>query len=66
MEPGRGMTVINMSPRRLEKRHPANGCLFYGQIFGGFDLSLLDSFAFRVGTGVALTVALQKENGGAA
>jgi hypothetical protein len=66
MEPGRGaMSVIQMSPRRLEKRHPAAGCLFDGQNFEAIDLSALDSFAFRVGTPVALTVALQKENGGA-
>jgi hypothetical protein len=35
------------------------------QIFGTAGLSPLDSFAFRVGTRVAFTVALQKENGGA-
>jgi hypothetical protein len=55
-----------MSPRRLEKRHPSIDCLFGVQNFEALDLTALDSFAFRVGTAVALTVALQKENGGAA
>jgi hypothetical protein len=55
-----------MTPRRLEKRHTASGCLFGGQKFRAIDLSWLDSFAFPVGTRVAFTVALQKENGGAA
>jgi hypothetical protein len=54
-----------MSPHRLEKRHPASCCLFAVQNLGAFDLTPLDSFAFQVGTPVALTVALQKENGGA-
>jgi hypothetical protein len=62
MEPGR---VILMSLHRLEKRHVALGCLFDVQNFRAIDLSPLDSFAFRVGTPVAFTVALQKENGGA-
>jgi hypothetical protein len=63
VEPG---LVILMTPRRLEKRHTASGCLFGGQKFRAIDLSWLDSFAFPVGTRVAFTVALQKENGGAA
>jgi hypothetical protein len=63
MEPG---AVILMSPHRLEKRHASMGCLFAVQNFQPIDLTALDSFVFRVGTPVALTVALQKENGGAA
>jgi hypothetical protein len=55
-----------MSPRRLEKRHASLDCLFGVQKSWAIDLTALDSFAFRVGTPVALTVALQKENGGAA
>jgi hypothetical protein len=54
-----------MSLHRLEKHHPSADCLFDGQDFEAPDLTPLDSFAFAVGTRVALTVALQKENGGA-
>jgi hypothetical protein len=59
------MNVTPVSLRRLEKRHPPADCLFDGQNLGAFALTPLDSFAFQVGTRVALTVALQKENGGA-
>jgi hypothetical protein len=58
--------VIKMSPRRLEKGHPAVACLIREQNFQADSLTPLDSFAFSVGTPVAFTVALQKENGGAA
>jgi hypothetical protein len=60
------MSVIRVSSSRLEKRHRPMSCLFAVQNFGAVELSPLDSFAFQVGTPVALTVALQKENGGAA
>jgi hypothetical protein len=57
--------VAPVSRSRLEKRHAEADCLFAVQILKAVALSPLDSFAFRVGTPVALTVALQKENGGA-
>jgi Amt family ammonium transporter len=52
--------------RRLEKRHAPVICLFDVHFFEADPLTPLDSFAFSVGTPVAFTVALQKENGGAA
>jgi hypothetical protein len=55
-----------MSSSRLEKRHRPAHCLFAVQDFGAVGLTPLNSFVFWVGTAVALTVALQKENGGAA
>ncbi|WP_395021202.1 hypothetical protein [Dongia sp.] len=60
------MNVTGLSPSRLEKRQRPMCCLFAVQNFRAIELSPLNSFAFQVGTGVALTVALQKENGGAA
>jgi hypothetical protein len=59
------MSVTRVSPGRLEKRHRPAACLFAVQNFEAVELSALDSFTFQVGTAVALTVALQKENGGA-
>jgi hypothetical protein len=55
-----------MTATRLEKRHDTRICPIPGQIFQAIALTPLNSFAFQVGTPVALTVALQKENGGAA
>jgi hypothetical protein len=62
MEP----VVMKVSRRRLEKSHSPAPCLIDVQIFEARPLTPLDSFAFSVGTAVAFTVALQKENGGAA
>jgi hypothetical protein len=59
------MNVMPVSLSRLEKRQASGDCLFDGQNFRAVELSPLDSFTFPVGTAVALTVALQKENGGA-
>jgi hypothetical protein len=59
------MSVTCMWSMRLEKRQALGDCLFDGQNFEAVELSPLDSFTFPVGTAVALTVALQKENGGA-
>jgi hypothetical protein len=59
------MSVTPMSPCRLEKHHLSADCLFSEQHFRAIDLTPLNSFAFPVGTRVAFTVALQKENGGA-
>jgi hypothetical protein len=59
------MNVMKASLQRLEKRHPSADCLFDGQNFEALTLTRLDSFVFQVGTRVAFTVALQKENGGA-
>jgi hypothetical protein len=56
---------MRMTPRRLEKRHAVLDCLFAEQSSRSLELTSLDSLAFRVGTRVAFTVALQKENGGA-
>ncbi|WP_459850946.1 hypothetical protein [Dongia sp. agr-C8] len=60
------MSFTGLSSSRLEKHHRPLACLFAVQNFQAIELSPLDSFAFQVGTAVALTVALQKENGGAA
>jgi len=60
------VSVTGVSPRRLEKEHTPADCLFDVQNLEALELSPLDSFGFWVGTPVALTAALQKENGGAA
>ncbi|HVM85718.1 MAG TPA: hypothetical protein VMW18_17625 [Candidatus Binatia bacterium] len=58
--------VIGLSLRCLDFGHVFQGCSNAVQLFKAPALSPLDSLIFPTGTPVALTVALQKENGGAA
>jgi len=58
--------VIGLSLRCLDFGHASLACSNAVHLFAASALSPLDSFIFPIGTPVALTVALQKENGGAA